>query len=352
MIAAGCGGGSSPGGSTARSTAAQQLLEQTFNGHHTIRSGVLALDLSVTPTGSTTITRPLGLSFGGPFTTAGAGKVPDSDFTIAVFAQGHRGVLQLISAGGSGYITVSGQSYRMPASSFKSLGSGFGSLASAGGSSKSSALAKLGIRPLDWLTDPRIVGSATIGGQRTTLIRARVDATRLLHGLSTILGKASSGAVTGSAATSLPRSISAATQRRIAQAIGSPTLSVWTGASDRILRRLTLTATIPVTGASRTQLGGMRAATVTLEIRYSDLNRPQTIVAPTRLAPYSAFRTKVDSVLAEIEGGLGTSTLNGGGTTTGSSGASAVDQKYTHCITAAGGDISKMQKCARLLGGH
>jgi hypothetical protein len=311
---------------------------------------VLALDLRIVPSGSRTLTQPLGLSLSGPFTTAGAAMTPESDFTIAIFAQGHRGSLHLISAGGKGYITVSGQSYRMPASSFKNLDSGFGSLATTGGtsSSSSSALSKLGIRPLDWLQAPRIVGDATVGGDRTTVIRARVNATLLLSDLSKLLSTSGSRVVAGSAGATLPKSISAATQRQIASAIGTPTLTVWTGSRDRIVRRLTIAATIPVTGQARTVFGGMTAAHVTLDFRYGELNRPQKIVAPGRLSPYSAFRARVDTLLAEIEGGIGSGNL--GTTTTGSSGASP-DREYTHCITAAKGDVAKMQKCASLLGG-
>lgn len=349
-IAAGCGGGAASGGSgVGGSRAAQRLLVQTFSGRHTIRSGRLTLEVRIVPSGSSTITRPLGLSFSGPFSSAGAGKPPASNFTITVFAQGRRGVLQLISAGGRGYITVSGQSYRLPATSFRNLDSGFGSLATTGGGANagSGTLSKLGIRPLDWLTDPRIVGARTVGGARTTLVRARVDATRLLRDISAILGRAGSRAVAGSGA-ALPQSISAATQRSIARAIGRPTFDVWTGADDHVVRRLTLTATIPVTGHTRTLLGGMSRAKLTLDFEYADLNRPQTIVAPQRLAPYSVFRSKVDTVLTEIEGGLANATSGAGG---GSPTSSAADQRYTRCITAAHGDVAKMQKCASLLGG-
>lgn len=311
----------------------------------------MTLDLRLVPRGSSTLTRPLELSLGGPFTSAGAGRLPQSDFTIALAAQGHRFSLRVISAGGRGYISVGGQSYRMPASSFRSLESGFGSLAGSSGGARTGTgtLGKLGIHPLDWLSDPHIVGSPTIDGVRTTQVRAGVDTRALLRDLSRLLGRA--GALAGSgAARALPPTIPAAEQRRIARALGAPSLNVWTGAGDSVIRRLTFAATIPVTGRTRTLLGGMTAAAVTFEFGYSHLNQRQTIAAPSSVKPYSVFRAQVDTVLREIEGGLVAATPGGGANATGSPGATGADQRYTRCIAAAGGDVAKMQRCSKVLG--
>ena len=339
VVVAGCGG-DAPKRSAGRaeSAAAQRLLVQTFEGHHAIHSGVIGLDLKVVPSGSSSIGRPIELSFGGPFTNNGAGKPPESDFTIAIAAKGHHAELQLISAGGRGYITISGQSYRMPASSFKRLESGFGSLAPSGTASStgSGAFSKLGINPLDWLIHPQIVGSAGVDGVKTTRIRAGLDARALLRDLSRLLGKARAAGIKSSSGT-LPARIPAATQSSIAHALGSPGVSIWTGAADRMLRKLSLTATIPISGSTRQLLGGLRAATVTLEFEYSHLNQPQTITAPTVSKPFSVFRAQVTTVLRALGGGL--------------SSAAGVAQNYTRCITAAAGDVAKMQRCSKLVGG-
>jgi hypothetical protein len=351
MLVAGCGGGSSkPAASTAGSAAAHRLLVQTFDGHHGISSGVITLDLRVVPSGSSSIKGPIELAFGGPFVNKGAGKLPESDFTIAISAEGHVGSLQVISADGKGYITVSGQSYRLPASSYKSLESGFGSLASSGtGSSPGSgqgAFSKLGIKPLAWLVHPQIVGSATVDGVATTRVRAGLDATAMLQDFSRLLGKASSLGVSG--ASSLPQSISPSTQRSIAHALGSPSFNLWTASADKLIRKLTVSAVVPVTGATRTALGGMRSATVTLGFQYSRVNQPQTITVPTSTKPYSVFRTEFAAVLEEIESGL-ISGSSGSDTGTSTTGGAAGDQKYTQCISGAGGDVAKMQKCSKFL---
>ncbi len=344
---AGCGGSSSKNTNGAAGTAAaRRLLVQAFTGRHSITSGVITLGVRLLPQGSSTIRGPIVVSFGGPFMNRGANRLPESDFAISISAEGHTGALHVISAAGRGYITVGGQSYRMPSSSFKSLESGFGSLAASGsGSSAGSAFSSLGIEPLRWMIRPRIAGSGSVDGVGTTVVRAGLDSAAMLRDLSRVLGRTGSLGISGTG--SLPHSISAATQQAIARALGSPSLSVWTGTRDKLIRRITVSATVPVTGATRTELGGMRSAAITLSLQYSHVNQPQRITVPSATKPYSAFREQVSAVLHEIESAVLTGSA---GTGTGASGGPSTDQRYRNCITAAHGDVARMQKCAKLLG--
>jgi hypothetical protein len=115
---------------------------------------------------------------------------------------------------------------------------------------------------------------------------------------------------------------------------------------------------VPVSGSISTQLGGLRSADIGLTMQYADVNQPQTITAPKRLRPYSEFTSKVQSFLRSMQGSVGSSLLPG--TTGGSSGFSGSGagsssssrlQRYSSCLTAAGSDVSKMQRCASLLNG-
>jgi len=371
-LVSGCGGGSSGTASlTADSSSAHKLLVETFAGHRAIKSGVISLGLKVVPTGSSTLTRPIELSIGGPFTGSAGGKLPQSDFTIAISAQGQTADLQVISAAGKGYVSLAGQSFELPASSYAQLRSGLGSLSGSSGRSKgsgSNTLDKLGIRPLAWVEHPRIAGSATVDGAATTHISARVDAAALVRDLSKLV--ASAGSLTGaSGGRTLKQGISPVEQRAIVKALRSPHLDVWTGTNDRILRKLTFKATVPVTGTTRTELGGMTSAVITFDLAYRHLNQPQTITAPTSVQPYSVFRAEVAALLQGLVGTGSTGTSTTGTSTTGSTttgtgttgsgstgtiqpGAATVvngNQKYSDCITAADGDVSKMQKCSKLL---
>ena len=348
ITACGSSGGTAGG-------SAQSLLRQTFSGSHKVNSGNLSFSLTVDPTGSSTLTKPISLSFGGPFQSLGTGKLPQSNFTVSISAQGHTGSLSILSTGSKGFVTLSGTSYQLPGASFQKLESSFSSITNSGGggSGKQNVLSRLGIDPLGWLTNPTIVGSDSVGGTPTTHIRARVNVPVLLRSLNTFLGKASTLGVTG--ASKLPSSLSAASQAKIAAEIRNPTFDVWTGNDDKTVRKLTIGVSLPVTGQLAALLGGLRAAAISLTLQYTNLNQPQTITAPTNIQPYALFSQKLATLLQAVQSSVASGALGSTGTTgsTGAAGStsttSGAASAYGQCIQSAAGDVTKMQQCASLL---
>ncbi len=336
-------------GSSSSSQDATSLLRQTFGGKHTVTSGNLNFTITVNPSGSSTLTTPLSLSFGGPFQSLGQGKLPASNFTVSFTAQGRTGSLGILSTGTAGYVTLQGTSYQLPAATFQRLESSFAQLAtSAGSGGGSGALSKLGIDPLHWLTNPSVVGNDNVGGTSTTHIRAGINVAALLTDLNTFLQKASTLGVSG--ASKISSSISPSTRQRIASEVKNPTFEVWTGASDKTIRKLALDLTVPVTGQFSTLLGGLRSAAISVTMQYANLNQPQTITAPTAVRPFSEFSARLQGLLAALRGAVGGGSTGTGSSGSGSSSTSPAIQSYTQCITAASGDVAKMQKCASLLG--
>ena len=344
------------GSSSDTSGNANTLISQTFSGTHKVRSGVLGLTLTIAPSGSSTLNGPITISFGGPFQTRGAGQLPASNFTASASALGQDVSLGILSTGTNGYVTLKGTSYQMPQATFQKLESSFAQLASSPGTSNGT-LGSLGIQPLHWLTHPAIVGTETVGGVQTTHIHAGVNVPALLNDMNTLLEKASSLGVSG--ASSLRSGLPPATRAKIAAAIQNPTVDVWTGKDDKTVRRLTVALTALITGKTSSDLGGMTSADIGLTMQYSKLNQPQTITAPTTLRPFSEFQAKVAAFVQALQsaaaGALGSSgatgSTSGGAGTAPSTGSSSNVQKYGQCIQQAGGDVSKMQKCASLLNG-
>jgi hypothetical protein len=342
-----CGSSATTSGSTG---SAQSLLAQTFSGARSVRSGVLGFALTVDPAGSSTVTTPISLSLSGPFQSRAAGKIPSSDFTVSINALGRHGALGVISTGTSGYVTLQGSAYTLPAADFQRLESSFSSVGAGG----HSGLSGLGINPEHWLQNPSIVGTTTLNGAQTTHIRAGVNIAALLADLNTFLAKTKS---TTAGSSAIPTTIPPATQQRIAQEVHGASVDVWTGTSDHLLRKLALALTIPVHGQVSTLLGGLSSAGLGLTIQYSDLNQPQTIVAPHSVAPYSQFTAKLHSLFSAVQGSLGGSSSSGSspgsasGSSSGSGSATSSANSYSACIAAAGQDVTKMQKCASLISG-
>jgi hypothetical protein len=350
-------------GSSGSSGNASTLLNQTFSGPHAVNSGNLSFSITVNPSGSTTLRGPITLSFGGPFQSLGKGKLPASNFSISIGALGRSGSLSILSTGTNGYVTLQGTSYQLPAATFQKLESSFAQVTASGGGSGSGTLSKLGISPLRWLTNPSVVGKETVGGVDTTHIRAGIDVNAFLKDFSTVLQKASSLGVSG--ASSLKGGISDSTRSRIAASVKNPSFDVWTGNSDKTLRRLALSLTVPVTGQVSGLLGGLRSAQIGMNMKYASLNQPQTISAPTALRPFSEFTTKLRSFLSTVQsaGAAATGTAAASGSSPGSAtpttptapstgGTSSSVQRYSACLQAAGQDVTKMQSCSSLLSGQ
>jgi hypothetical protein len=333
VLLSACGGGSSSDSGNANA-----LLRQTFTGRHSVKSGVLGLDLTLSAGSAGQPASPISLSLSGPFQSRGTGKLPESNFTIAFTGDGQHGQFGLVSTGNGGYVTLGGNAYQLPASDFTKLSSSF---SSAGGQSGSAnTLSKLGINPLHWLSNPKVVGTETVGGANTTHIRAGVDVAALLGDLNTVLAKvASTGAATGT--------LSAATRQRIAGSVKNAGVDIWTGTDDKTLRKLALNLDFPVSGSTAALIGGAQSAGLGLTFQYSDLNQPQTISAPANVKPFGGFENKLRGVFSDLgSAGLG---LSGSGSSSNSSPSNF--QKYNNCIHRAGGNVTKLQKCAPLLNG-
>jgi len=350
-VAATAACGSSSSGSADPNT----LLKETFSGKHTVTSGDIDLTLTIDPSGSSLLSGPITFSFGGPFQSRGAGKLPESNFTVSANALGHNVAVGVISTGTAGYVTLQGSSYQLPEATFQKLESSFSQLSSTQGTnSGSSALAKLGIHPMNWLTHPAVVGTENVGGAQTDHIHAGVNVNAMLNDLSAALTKSYSlGLAGGTAAKAVAGGIPAADRSKIAAEVKNPSVDIWTGTSDHTIRRLTITLTVPVTGKTSSQLGGVTSADIGLTMQYSDLNQPQTVKAPTNLKPFSQFQSKVDAFVQSLQGlagatGTSSSSAAGGGTSTTGS-ASAGVSRYSQCLQKAGSDISKVQKCSSLL---
>ena len=351
LVLAACGGGSSSGD-------AATLLHQTFAGSHKITSGNLSFNLTVNPSGSKTLTGPISLSFSGPFQSLGTGRLPESAFNVGLTALGNGASVTITSTGNKGYVTFEGQSYQLPQATFQRLESSFAQIGSSPAGNGSGVLGKLGIQPLRWLQNPQVIGTETVAGTSTTHIHAGINVAAFLGDLNRFLSRAGSLGISG--AGSFPQGIAPATRQKIAREVQNPSFDVWTGQTDKTIRKLEIGLTLPVSGSASTALGGLRSAGIGVSMQYADLNQPQSITAPTALAPYSQFQTKLKALVQQLQGGIG-STLGGGASsslgsgTAGSSGgatSSAKLQAYSICIQAAHGNVGKMQQCAPLLNGQ
>jgi hypothetical protein len=331
LLLAGCG--------SSKDESVDGLLKDTFAGGKAVHSGRLNAEIDADLQGVQSLKGPVRLRLTGPFQSNGAkDQLPKFDFTLAVTSNG-----QTFSAGGTslgdkGFVSFQGQSYSVSDQLFQQFKQGY-LQAQSKSSKKNSApsLGTLGVDPRRWLTGARKAGETDVEGTKTIHLTAGVDVARLLTDVNRVLARASS--VTGGAARNVPNRITPAQQQQIRQAVQSARVDVYTGKDDHALRKLDVTVALK---KGATVQGGTLHFTLTI----ADLNQDQTIDTPRNAKP-------LEDLLSSLQGGA-TGGTSGGTTTTPApapapSGGGSVNTQYLQCLSDAGSDVRKAQKCASLL---
>ena len=290
------------------------------------------------------------MKFGGPFQSQGPKTIPKFDFDVTASAAGQNISAGAISTGDKGFLKFQGSTYAVPDNVFQQFKTGFEQAQAKSGATKGSTpLSALGINPIDWVTDAQVKGDESIGGTDTTHISAQVDVGKFLDDINTILGKAGTLGLPSSAG-KVPKSLTPAQKQQIEDAVKSASFDVWTGKDDKVLRKLAFALDIAVPAAQQSKVGGLKSAKISFQVTINDLNQPQTIATPTNAKDWQQLIDQFSGLIGGASGGSGSSSGSGSTTPPAGSGADATKiNKYTACITKAGGDAAKAAKCADLL---
>jgi hypothetical protein len=331
-LLAGCGGG---GGDKAdSSTDVNQLLKDTFSGKKDIKSGKLDLALNADSGGQSFVVKVTG-----PFESQGSGKLPKLDIDASLEGGGQSFQAGITSTGDKGFVSYGGTDYAVPPAVFQQFKSGFEQSAKKSGGNGNQSLATLGIDPTKWLTNAKNEGNAKVGDTDTVKITGDVDVSKLLDDVNAALQKIRS--LGGAQAAQLPDQLSAQDKKQAEDAIKALNVEIYTGAEDKILRRMVVTMKLDVPQSAG---GSSQAANLKLDFQLQDLNESQEINAPSNTKPLSELMSQLQGLGIP---GLGSS--SGGGTSSGSGTSQQNLQKYSECIQKANGDNSKIRKCADLL---
>jgi hypothetical protein len=342
LLVAGCGGG---GGEDP-----QKVLKETFSGSKKVTSGKLDLSLSVTTEGVKNVNGPITVELTGPFQSQGTNQLPKFDFDLKIGAQGNTFSAGAISTGDKGYLKLQGNTYEVSTQVFNAFKQGFQrSQTQQNGAKQNPSFATLGINPKDWLKNPENKGDEDVEGTTTIHIASGVDISKLLDGVSQLLSKA--GQLNVPQTSRLPTTLTASQKKKVKDAISDPTFDVYSGKSDKIVRRIRVKLKFKVPESAQQRANGLSGGEITLDVKIADLNQPQTVNAPANAKPFSDLSSALSGLgaLGALSGGgTGGSTGSTGGTgATGSS--SAKVQAYAQCVQQAGSDVAKAQQCAKLL---
>ncbi len=329
LLVAGCGSGSE---GTAQRTSGSgndvnALLRDTFANLGKIHAANLDMKLDITSAGS----GPVSAHLSGPFAGQGPGKLPRFAFAAELQSGGRSVTAGATYTGEKAYIALQGTQYAVDDAVLAQLVASYRQ-AQKQGQAKSGGLVlgTLGVDFSKWLKNARNEGAAQVGDAATVKLTGEADIAQVVDDLDKIAAKARALNVPG-ASGQLPQQLTPQQKQQAVQAIKSLTVTVYTGAQDRILRRLVVAADIAASTSD---------AKLALDLTLTKVGQDQEITAPKNAKPFSELQKAIQ---AAGFGGLGSTA--GGGT-----GANNVD-KYAECIKKAAGNVTEGRKCAALLSG-
>jgi hypothetical protein len=315
-----------------------ELMRQTFGEEKNIKSGRLDLNLRLDAKGLAQLTGPVSARLAGPFASTGADTLPRFDFEADLTAGGQSLRAGATSTEDSGFVSFQGQAYELSEQLYDQFKKGYAEESKkSGGEGEGVSFKSLGVDPQRWLRDPEYIDEQEVGGTNTLHVRAGIDIPKLLEDVNVILGRAEK--IQGQQA----RQLTEAERRQIEEAVKDADLELWTGAEDKILRRLNVRLTFEVPQERREQAEGLTGGVIRFDLTLGGINEEQRITAPKDARP-------LDELLQAVQGGSG-------GSCSGSGGAQAPELSgedatpYEECVADAGSDIAKLQECASLAGG-
>lgn len=261
------------------------MVRETFSPARPLASGRVNLTFAVAVS---RVGRPrrhaaaYRLRLSGPFQQTGGATLPSFDLKVSVRASGQRQRVvraQLTSSRGKLFVGLAGREFVAPAGTVQALRRGY-LKAAAGAAPNGASPGAVRLDPSGWLLHPRTAGSRRLAGTETIHVVAGLNVARFLSDTRALAAAGPLAGVGQGGAETLPRELSAAPPAAVRVA----RVDLYTGASDRLPRRLVIH--LAVAGAAAAP-GDLRSARVVLTVDLRALNRPQQIATPASARPAS-----------------------------------------------------------------
>lgn len=333
---AGCGGDSADSG-----TSVDQLLDETFASGKSIESGRLDIAVAVdSDTGD-----PVRLKVSGPFQSQGAGRLPQLDVDASFSGGGQSLEAGVTATADRAFVSYGGDTYEIAAPVYEQFKAGYEEAAKQSSGQKDQSLASLGIDPRRWLTNAQNAGEVKVGDTDTIKITGDVDVPKLLDDVDGALEQVRRLGVQGSE--QLPQRLTEEEKQEVEAAVEKLDVEIYTGADDRILRRMVIALGLKAPEGSEQ---GADAVDLRFDLQLLDVNEDQEIEAPQNAKSFDELVRQLDDL------GLGRLGLPGAGAGAGGGGAGSGGgasqenlEQYSQCIQEAGGNSEAVRKCADLL---
>ena len=332
---AACGGDG--GGGDEDATA---VINETFSSKKEVNSG--KLDMGVTAklegTGAAAqLDEPVSIKLSGPFQSRGEDALPEVDLDLSVSGGGQTFTAGALTTGDAAFISYQGTDYRVPANQFQRYKRQIERDARRDkNKSNNFSFAQLGINPRDWIENPKNEGTQDVGGAKTIHVSADVNVAAFVNDLDDLLGRAASLGVQNQ---QLPKELTQRQKDQIEEAIQEVRFDLWTGEEDKILRRIEVEFGFDLPRDLQRDAQGVQRGTVEMALEIADVNKDQTITAPSDARPLSELQSALGLASLGGLGGSGGGSSGGGSSSGGSSGGGSSGGGSSGGGSGAGTDL-------------
>jgi len=249
---------------------ADQTVAAAFSGSGSLDSAKIDARISFDQAGGG---QGFDVKVDGAFQSRADNQMPLFNVTLKADAGGDGVTAGAVSLGDRGFLIQGDTAYRVPQALWTELEDAREQIASFAQGSTGGEAGVLGLNPRSWLTDVKSEGQEQVDGVTTNHVSASVDAPKLVRDLLPLARQ-------GGAPVNLPSNL----DEQIGKVVQQADVDVYVGQDDRILRRLQVALDLDfnqVAGNTGDELG---RAKVNFNFELSDVNKPQNIVAPKRVA--------------------------------------------------------------------
>ena len=316
------------------------LLDKAFETP--IGSADLTLDIEIELDGIDELQDPIEIALTGPYDSREEGQIPKLDWDITVGAQNQSFNASLTSTGDRAFVGFQGTDYEVSRATVEALNQ---QLAASQDEEGEADLSDFGINARDWVIDAEEEGDEEITGVETTHVSGKLDVTRVLEDLNTVVQEASQ--LGGQIGQQAPPELTDEQKAQIEDVVDDPGFDAYVGNDDDRLHRLSADLEFEVPEDARETAGGLEGGRVSFSIEFANIGAAQPVEPPEGARPIAELTQQLEGLFG---GTLGAPQSGGGSTTSPPPQTDSEKQKaYEECVATDPNDESVRAFCEVLL---
>ena len=318
-----------------------ELLDTAFATP--IGSADVTLDVEIELDGIDELQDPIEIALTGPYDSREKGQIPMVDWDVTVGAQNQSFNATLTSTGDRAFVGFQGTEYEVSEQTVAALNQ---QLAANENSEGERDLSEFGINARDWVVDAEEEGDEEVAGVETTHVSGKLDVTRVLEDLNTVVQEAAK--LGGPLGQQAPPELTDEQKDQIEEVVQDPGFDAYVGTEDDALHRLSADLEFEVPEDSREQVGGLEGGRVSFSIEFANIGSAQPIEAPEGARPISELTQQLQGLLGGALGAPPTGD-EGGAVAPPPQTDSEKQKAYEECVSTDPEDESVRAFCEVLL---